>query len=250
MFFEQVVDLDACSIQVARGKPNVIDVICILETYDLEALLIKSTALDRVLVELGSSKKIADRRTHPRDELINAVLPIGCLRLHSRRSGLNLTFDGMQYARFVDRDSLRTDVLKMVREVKNRSRLSELASENTSRGVRDIQATVSDPWLVCCGTDMVAILSIGLRKALGTNNTNTVKPEVLRQSLRLAYERHELIDSRLGQDLHEWADRNPGFRVLSAPTHLVTGYQIRDINSKRRRMGDKDYLQLGETHEP
>ena len=248
LFFEQFVDSHACSVQVACGKLNVVDVIrrldeerfpgivgvidadldhimghhwnshnlIVLEICDLEALLLKSPSLERVLVEFGSSKKIADRRTHPRDELVNAVLPIGCLRLHSRRSGLNLTFDGIQYARFVDRDSLRTDVLKMVREIKNRSQLPELASENTSRDVRDIQATVSDPWLVCCGTDMVAILSIGLRKALGTNNTNTVKPEVLRQSLRLAYERHELIDSRLGQDLHDWADRNPGFQVLRA----------------------------------
>lgn len=248
LFFEQVVDLDACSIQVAQGKPNVIDVICILdadrfsgvvgvvdadldhveghywssrniimiETYDLEALLIKSTALDRVLVEFGSSKKIADRRTHPRDELVNAALPIGCFRLHSRRSGLNLTFDGMRYARFVDRDSLRTDVPKMVQEVKDRSQRPKLAAENTGRDVRGIQATVSDPWLVCCGTDMVAVLGIGLGKALGNKKTNAVKPDVLRQSLRLAYERHELIDSRLGQDLHEWADRNPGFQVLRA----------------------------------
>ena len=92
LFFQKFVDSDACSVQVARGKPNVVDVVrrleqgrfpgivgvidadldhieghywnssnlIVLETYDLEALLIKSEALDRVLVELGSSEKVAN----------------------------------------------------------------------------------------------------------------------------------------------------------------------------------------------
>ena len=246
MFFEQFVDLHDCSIQVANGKSHVVEVIAILdegsfpgvvgvvdgdldhveghtlrsrnlimlETWDLEALLIKSPALDRLLVEFGSSEKVADRPSHPREALISAALPIGCLRLHSRRSGLNLTFVGMQYARFVDRDSLQTDVRKMIREVRNRSQRPDLASEDAGRAIRDIQATMNDPWLVCCGTDMVAILSIGLRKVLGTKNANEVVPDVLRRSLRLAYERHDLVRSRLGRDLRGWADRNPGFRVL------------------------------------
>lgn len=37
-----------------------------------------------------------------------------------------------------------------------------------------------------------------------------------------------------------------------APTELVTwsGYRIRNRPAARRRMGDEDHLQLGETHEP
>ena len=89
-----------------------------IETYDLEALLIKSTALESVLIEFGSTKKISCRAQNPRKELIDAALPIGCLRLHSRRSELTLKFDGMRYARFVDRDSLQTDVRELVREVR------------------------------------------------------------------------------------------------------------------------------------
>lgn len=246
LFFEQFVDSGDCAVQVADGKSNVVEVIdildadsfpgavgvidadldhadgyswknkniIVLETYDLEALLIKSGALERVLIELGSSEKIADRTKHPRDELIDAAVPIGCLRLYSRRAELNLKFNGVRYERFVDRDSLQTNVHDMVREVKNRSQRSNLACDETARGIRSIEETVADPWLVCCGTDMVAILGIGLRRALGTNDTGAVKPDVLRTYLRLAYEWQELIASQLGRDLREWAERNPGFRVL------------------------------------
>ena len=177
-------------------------------------MLIKSRALERVLVELGSSEKIDNRTKRPLDELIDAAVPIGCLRLHSRRSELNLKFNGVRYARFIDRDSLQTNVQNMVREVKNRSQRYDLACDDTAREILSIEDTVNDPWLVCCGTDMVEILSIGLRKALGTNGAGAVKPDLLRTYLRLAYERQELIDSRLGRDLREWAERNPGFRVL------------------------------------
>ena len=255
LFFEQFVDSGDCAVQVADGESNVVEVIdildadsfpgavgvidadldrlegyswqssnlIVLDTYDLEALLIKSRALERVLVELGSSEKITGRAKHPREELIDAAVPIGCLRLYSRRSKLlNLKFDGMQYERFVDRGSLRTNVRNMVREVKNRSQRSDLACDDTAREIRSIEDTVNDPWLVCCGTDMVAILGIGLRKALGTNDAGAVKPDVLRTYLRLAYEWQELIDSRLGRDLREWSERNPGFRVLNETQRAVT----------------------------
>ena len=172
LFFEQFVDSGDCSVQVVEGKCNVVKVIgildadsfpgtvgvidadldhvegyswqsrnlVVLDTYDLEALLIKSRALERVLVELGSSEKIANR--HPLDELIDAAVPIGCLRLHSRRSELTLKFDGMRYARFVDRDSLQTDVRELVREVKNRSQRSDLAYNDTVQEILSIRSTV------------------------------------------------------------------------------------------------------------
>ena len=246
LFFEQFVNRSDCSVQVVDGKSNVVEVIdildadnfpgavgvidadldhvegcswqsrniIVLETYDLEALLIKSRALERVLVERGSSEKITGRTKPPREELIDAAVPIGCLRLHSRRSKLTLKFDGMRYAKFVDRDSLQTDVRKLVREVKNRSQRSDLAYDDTVQEILSIRSTVNDPWLVCCGTDMVEILSIGLRRALGTNNAGAVSPDELRRCLRLAYQWQELTDSQLGRDLREWAKRNRGFRVL------------------------------------
>jgi hypothetical protein len=36
-----------------------------------------------------------------------------------------------------------------------------------------------DPWHVCCGHDLIQVLSVGLHKAIGTWSTNDVKPDVL-----------------------------------------------------------------------
>ena len=246
LFFEQFVDRGDCAVEVAEDKQSVADAVAILEsarfpgvvgvmdgdldhvdghswhsdnlilleTYDLEALLIKSPALDRVLVELGSARKIDRFGKDVREALVDAAVPIGCLRLHSRRCGLNLRFSGMKYAKYIDDKSLQTDVSSLIREVKNRSQRSDLACAATSQEIRGIEGAIGDRWLVCCGTDMIEILGIGLRTALGTNNSKAANPCVLRQDLRLGYERRQLINSRLGRDLREWEERNQGFRVL------------------------------------
>ena len=246
LFFEQFVDGDDCAVEVAEDKQSVADAVAILdsdrfpgvvgvmdadldhverhqwksdnlillETCDLEALLIKSSALDRVLVELASAKKVARFGKDVRKALVEAAAPIGCLRLHSRRSGSNLRFDGIRYARCIDADSLKTDVEALVQEVKNRTRRPDLAWGATAEKIRGIERSLDDRWLVCCGTDMVAILGIGLRRTLGTNNTQEVAPPEIRRCLRLAYQWRDLLSSRLAEDLHEWSKRNPGFRVL------------------------------------
>ena len=246
LFFEQFVDRQYCWVIVADGKQNVADVvgileadgfpgvagvsdadldhmegvrpasdnIILLETVDLEALLIRSPALDRVLVQLGSSNKIAGFGANVRDALLAAALPIGCLRLHSRRSGLNLTFDGLRYGKCIGVASLIIDVFCLIREVKNRSQRSDLRCDDVAGEIDIIQGSVEDRWLVCYGADMVEILALGLRKTLGSNSARAVAPEVVRMGLRLAYDGADLNESRLGRDLRAWAVRNPSFRVL------------------------------------
>ena len=246
LFFEQFVDRDDRAVEVAEDKQSVADAVAILEsdrfpgvvgvmdadldhvdghdwqsdniilleTYDLEALLIKSSALGRVLVELGSANKIARFGKDVREALVEAAVPIGCLRLHSRRSRSNLRFDGIRYARCIDAESLKIDVEALVQEVKNRTKRSDLAWDPTAQEIRGIDGAVGDRWLVCWGTDMVAILGIGLRRILGTNNAQAVAPSEIRRCLRLAYQWRDLLNSRLAQDLLEWTERNPGFRIL------------------------------------
>lgn len=119
LFFQKFVDQEKCEIFVANGKGNVIDVvvklrvqlcdgvvgvvdadfdhientlqlienIIVLETVDLEALLIRSPALESLLSEWGQVKKIAQAEKDIRSVLIEAAVWIGCLRLFSHRGG-------------------------------------------------------------------------------------------------------------------------------------------------------------------
>ena len=247
LLFEQFVDRQDCWVIVERGKQNVVDVVSILEddgfpgvvgvvdadfdhfegisqagdniivleTVDLEALLIRSTALDRVLVELGSVKKIAKFGASVREALLAAALPIGCLRLHSLRIGLSLTFQGLRYGRFIEIATLVLDVFGLIQEVENRTRHFDLQRDHLAREIDIIEESAKDRWLVCYGADMVEILALSLRSTLGTNSAQAVAPDVVRRCLRLAYQWPELSGSQLGRDLRAWEARNPTYRVWS-----------------------------------
>ena len=246
LFFEQLIDRAECHIEVAEGKENVVKVIrsldddnfsgvigiidadfdrieghewesrnlVLLETHDLETLLIQSPALDRVLIEFGSYDKIKRFGHDIRSVLIASALPIGCLRLYSQRAGLDLTFQGLNYTSCVNLDSLAIDRQSLIQEVKNRSQRPELSSDELGRAIRYIEHSRQDPWQVCSGDDLISILSIGLRKALGTNPTKRVRNEELCRSLRLGYEASHFANSQLIEELQSWTERNPGFRIL------------------------------------
>ena len=246
LFCEQFVDTDSCAVIVAQGKQNVVEVIdtlevsrfpgvvglvdadfdriegcewesdnlILLEPVDLEAMLIRSSALDRVLVEFGTPGKLAVFGKNIREMLVEAAIPIGCLRLHSKRAGLDLRFRNLRYASFIDRRSLRNNIHALIRDVKNRSQRTGLPCENLVQEINAIAGSLEDPWLVCSGDDLVSILALGLKTALGTNHSHKVAYDVICRCLRLAYQRDEFDNSKLFGDLRRWTIRNPGYRVL------------------------------------
>lgn len=246
LFFDPFVNDKDCRITVAEGKENVAEVIAILETecflgvvgvvdadldhiegnrllsnniivhetVDLEALLIRSMALDRVLVEKGNAQKIAAFGKDVRNELVATAVWIGCLRLYSHRTELNLKFQGLKYKRFVNKESLTIDIQALVREVMARSQRPDLSCPDIVKDIKSIHQSLSDFWLICYGKDMVELLAFGLRSVLGTNKVQDVRPEMIKTYLRLSFNRSDLNRTKLSRDLRAWMVLNSGFRVL------------------------------------
>jgi hypothetical protein len=177
-------------------------------------MLIQSTSLDRVLIELGSDNKIKTFGCDIREALITAALPIGYLRLYSRQKGFNLRFERLNYSTCINAQSLEVDRQRLVQEVKNRSQRPELSPAELEIAMQSLESVGNDPWQICTGDDLISILSIGLRRALGTNPASTVRPEELRRSLRLAFGDNEFASSQLAGALRKWEATNPNFRIL------------------------------------
>lgn len=246
LFFRKFIDHEACHITEAYGKGRVIEVVSILETesfpgivgvvdadldhieenrvpsenivvldtVDLEALLIRSPALDAVLAEWGSTGKIVAFRKDIREVLLDAAVWIGCLRLYSSRAQSKLIFQELRHREFVDRQSLAIDVVSFVNEVLNRSQRPDLSTEDIVAEVKSIHLAVNDSWLICYGKDMVGILTFALRRKIGSHRAKYVRPESINSDLRLSFHRNDLNTSKLGHDLYDWESRNPPFQVL------------------------------------
>ena len=205
-----VVDADLDRIQgVGVPSPNIL----MTDDHDLETMQLRSAALEVLLGEFGSPNKLQRFGDDVRPALLGAALPIGALRLHSRRAGLDLRFGGVRYANCIDVSSLQPDPDGMVSEVMNRSMRQDLNPTELKRAVELILKEGHDPWQLCSGPDLVAILSLGLRKTLGTNDAGEVAEDRLQRMLRIAYGAH-LHSSELRAQLQAWVHQHPPYRVF------------------------------------
>ena len=158
------------------------------DTHDLETMLLNSSALDKVITEFGSEEKIVKFDRDVRTALLEAGMPIGYLLWISQLDELNLTFDGIIFSKFVDDRTLQIDEFKLIQEVKNKSQAFALKGEDLQQRLTNQKSCNYDPWQVCCGHDLVEILSLGLRRAIGSARGSDIEPNSLERNLRLAYD--------------------------------------------------------------
>ncbi len=246
LFFKKFVDPAICHITEAYGKEGVIRVVSILETesfpgvvgivdadfdnveqnrissknivvldtVDLEALLIRSPSLDAVLAEWGSTSKIAAFGKDIKEVLLEAAVWVGCLRLYSYRTQSDLIFRRLKYKDFIDQPSLTIDIVSLVRKVLNRSQKPGLSIEDIIEELQSIRRSLNDYWLICYGKDMIEILTFALKRRTGSNRAKNVKPESLNRGLRQSFHLDDLNASKLAHDIYDWELRNQPFQVL------------------------------------
>ena len=243
--YSRAIDKQACRLVVANGKPNAIQALSILErdavcgvlaiidcdfckiqplsissdnliltdAHDVECMLLGSFALEQVLSEYGSEKKLAGKNV--RETLLVNCQKIGILRWISCRDKLGLTFDGLSYSKFVSKDTLEVNTASLIRTVVNKSGKHSLNHNALSEAIEK-EVDAHELWDICCGHDLVQLLSIALVKLFGSCKHSDVMPEQVARSLRLAYERSYFSSTRIYSSIKEWEASNSPYRVLSA----------------------------------
>jgi Protein of unknown function (DUF4435) len=261
-FYKNLVDRSTCRLRVTGGKQRAIDILQILnnetspngskfagilaiidadfdrlepsphqspnllrtDTHDLETMILKSPALDKLLAIYCSDDKLKEFRRDVRTTLLEAGMSIGYFLWLSNSENLNLTFDGLKFKEFIDDRTIHLDERKLINEVKNKSQPAE---KPALADLTDIQKRIAakkqdshDPWQICRGHDLVEILSIGLRKAWGSNDAIDVVPRsnerktTLESQLSLAYEAAYFLKTQLYQEILTWESSNQPFKVL------------------------------------
>ncbi|MBV9690846.1 MAG: DUF4435 domain-containing protein [Ktedonobacteraceae bacterium] len=249
--YKKFVDNSQCRVIVALNKGNAVEALFLLEegafsgvlaivdadfdvleekvsssrnllftdTHDLETMMLKSPALDYVLDEFGSQGKmmafVEKHGRSVRSALLECGLPVGYLRWASLRHNLFLAFEGLDFEKFVDRAKLTVDISQLIKTVKDKSQKQAIAEIDLHNKMEWLKSASHDPYHVCCGHDLVCILSLSLCKTVGSHNTKAVEPEILEKLLRLAYERSFFSKTDLYAFILQWEETNPPFVVLS-----------------------------------
>ncbi|MEG4286022.1 DUF4435 domain-containing protein [Microcoleus sp. A006_D1] len=244
--WKNLVDSTKCRVEIAYNKDNVVKVLNILEkdnfagvlaivdadfwilegtfpsssnllltdTHDLETMLLKSPALEKVLSEHGSEEKINNFGKDIRQTLLESAKVIGYLRWASLKFNYALKFEGLAFSKFIDDKTLALNESKLLQTVKNNSQKLGLDEAEIIAKMDSLKTNAQDMWYVCCGHDMICILSIALCKALGTRNSKQVEPDVLEKDLRLAYESPHFRLTQLYTAIQDWEKTNQPFRTF------------------------------------
>ena len=211
-----IVDADFWRLEgVEPTSPNLF----ITDTHDLETMLLESPSLEKLLDEFGSEQKITNfiaiNKMDLRQALLAAARPIGYLRWASQRNDLSLKFEGIVFSQFLSRDTLGIDPGELIQEVKNKSRRQNLNENDLRDKIDELTDSKHNSWDICCGHDLVGILSFGLYRVLGSNQRREVEPEVLEKFLRAGYESTYFLSTQLYQSLRGWEASNLPFRIFS-----------------------------------
>ncbi|MCU7241679.1 MAG: DUF4435 domain-containing protein [Microcystis aeruginosa WS75] len=237
LIYERLVNKQEVRVTIASGKNNAIKALSILEKednfrrvvavidadfsrieqqipdsnnlfltdeHDLEMMLIKSAAFDKLLKERGSEEKIKAFTEDIRETLLKLGQEIGKLRWLSLRNKLDLKFEGLNFSKFIDKEKLSINIDELIISIKNHSQKLSLDEQQIKQDLSVISDENHDPWQLCCGHDFIGILAIALCKVLGTWNANDVKTEVLERELRLAYELSYFYQTQIYQLMVNW----------------------------------------------
>ena len=190
------------------------------DTHDLETMIVKSPALEKVLITFGSEEKLLKLEKNIRTVLIESGSLIGYLRWVSQCDNLKLTFNGIRFKKFVDTKTMYINESAMIQEIKNKSQAFSLNDVDLQQRLTNKKNGNHDLWQVCCGHDLVEILSIGLRNAIGSNKEVDVearsseRKNTLENFLLNAYEAVYFRETQLCYNILLWENNNHPYKVL------------------------------------
>ncbi|NJM47121.1 MAG: DUF4435 domain-containing protein [Alkalinema sp. RU_4_3] len=245
-FYRQQIDADHCQIVVAQNRDMALKVLGILQkdpapdviaivdkdfdeldgtlpdlpnlfftdTHDLETLLLQSPALDKLLNEFASEDKLARFGQNLREMLLISGSMIGYLRWISKQDAMGLTFEGIDFPKFVGDLMLKTNEVQLIEEVKNKSQRPGINTAGLQERLKQQKNDSHDLWQICCGHDLISILSVGLRRAIGSRKPNDITPDILERSLRLAYEQVYFQKTQLYGAIALWQTNHPTYQIF------------------------------------
>lgn len=198
------------------------------DSHDIETMILQSLSLEKVLIEHGGKTKLdsfmTTKKIDIRSALLRVGIPIGCLRLFSKQKNLNLKFRTLNFKNFISYD-LELCLTKLVECVKNCSNMHHLDTNEIIDNITVIANEKYNPWDLCCGHDLVKILSVGLLRLWGTNSDNQVKNEILEKDLRLAYDFRSFEPTRLFSSVKLWEYNNAPYSILGVNNNEKTNEQ-------------------------
>lgn len=240
------VDEGLCSIEIAFGKPNVLECLGLLEDdgflgvvavvdadfdriekvahslegliytdlHDLDMTVIFSPAGERYIKEKSVKERLSavglQKILH---DVKECATQIAYCRLANHRNQLMLNFKKLDF-QFVS-DKLSLDRESMLECIIKNSHAPGCDIKALDRIYSKIVEEAHDPLQLCNGHDVAAILGIALRKLLADRPKQQTWSSEVSSDIRLAFGENEFNKTRLYEKLLDWERANKKYSLFS-----------------------------------
>jgi len=190
------------------GKKRTDQCIVYTDGYSLESMLVRHCRWDAITSEL---------RLALEPDFLQRVLcatgEVGLLRLASMMEAWGLRFKGLDVCSFVDPVAITVDLEALTAAAVDNTPGARVEVHTVRRKLADGKCRDYDPWHLCNGHDLVAILASTLRAR--TNPTKAfVTPPWLAGVLRMTHDERCFSGTRTYYDLLKWEEAHRPFAVL------------------------------------
>jgi len=224
---------DADFLRIA-GNPkysvNYSDPIFATDCHDSEIMLARSGVLDDYLTLVSEPEQVAQfiaKHKPMLDLLLDAIYPIGCLRLANKRFGLGLSFkpehpDGNQLKirKFIIESNWSTNIPSMINTVweysQNRG-LNVSSKIAIEEGLRKILAEKYPTHEVSNGHDLSAVLHLVSTKGLKSSNKLLQDPGCVQDLLIANYDLSKFASTALYRTVQDWGVEITKVPVFHSP---------------------------------
>lgn len=212
-----IVDADFLRLEEEELK---IENLYLTDEHDLECMLVHSPAYENIIIEYAEPNKYARfqgrKQQNVRDLLLRNASYIGFLRRYSLEHNLGLRFHGLDFTTFVSKNGLEVDKGTLVRQVLLLSkRLNTYDADELIAQLDLVDELKEERWQLCCGHDLVELLTLGLINIFGDYNAKTLFSGQLEGSFRLAYTSRYFESTALYAALVEWENSHKPYQILA-----------------------------------
>jgi hypothetical protein len=154
-------------------------------------------------------------RRDRRDLVLNAAVPLGCLRAASIRKRLALDFKELKFEAFIDSARITCDERACCEELLRTNLQCRLSPSDLMGELNEVKTLIEDPWQVVNGHDLCRIAQIcGWRLFSRLFET----PSSVFEKLVASYLPRDFEGCSTYLEVRKWQDSNPEFTFTLPPT--------------------------------
>jgi hypothetical protein len=216
-----------CDFDYANPDKQYPECIIATHTHDWETMILSTPAFNLLIEKFGVKEKVAEFQKEQGCSILASVIraakPLGFLRLcnylNTPEGQKGLTFNGIDFLRFIDTKTLNINRENLINCVISNSNCKEIPwcdPIKIKTMLAELESKYSDDWVICQGHDVVAILSIGFEYIFGkktqvTYGSRTIQAQLKNPSI---CRREYFINNTFHQKIRRWEMAHVPYQVL------------------------------------